>query len=74
MRRAASAPEDETMTTIDHHTVEDLKVQGHYFAAGVLAATIGGECNYGCHFGMRSELEFARSEFRQGYNAGKGHQ
>lgn len=47
--------------------VDTLKAQGHYFAAGALAASIGQECYYGCHFGMRSQLDAARKEFKRGY-------
>lgn len=49
--------------------IDDLKSEGRYFEAGVLARQSGCDDNYGCHFGFRSELEKARAEFKQGYYA-----
>lgn len=57
------------MAAITPHTVNDLKAAGHYFAAGALDRTLGGTGNYGCHFGMRSDLDRARTEFRRGFDA-----
>lgn len=48
-------------------TVDDLKARGHYFAAGVVARALGHGDSYGCHFGMRSDLEHARAEFKRGW-------
>ena len=60
----------DTEMTIDHQTVEQLKAAGHYAAAGALAKTLGAnECNYGCHYGMRSGLQYARELFRRGWMA-----
>jgi hypothetical protein len=52
-----------------HHTVEDLKSEGMYFAAGALRFQIGLTRHYGCHFGFRSFLDDAREEFYRGYDA-----
>lgn len=57
------------MTNPLNHTINDLKVAGHYFAAGALARSLGHDHNYGCHFGMRSDRDFARSEFQRGWEA-----
>jgi hypothetical protein len=51
------------------HTINDLKAAGHYYAAGVLAYALRQPNNYGCHFGMRSELEKAKEEFSIGWLA-----
>jgi hypothetical protein len=50
-------------------TVEALKAEGHYFAAGALAFRLRAGRNYGCHMGMRSTLDMAKEEFNQGYDA-----
>lgn len=55
------------MTTI--RQIDDLKADGKYFEAGVLARQSGCSDNYGCHFGFRSGLEKARAEFKLGYYA-----
>lgn len=47
--------------------IEELKGRGLYYAAGALAAHLGHDDNYGCHYGMRSELEYARAEFKAGW-------
>jgi hypothetical protein len=47
--------------------VERLKGEGRYFHAGVVAAAQGDDNGYGCHFGMRSSLEYARAEFKRGH-------
>ena len=49
--------------------INDLKAEGNYFEAGKLARQLGFDDSYGCHFGMRSELEKARAEFKLGYYA-----
>lgn len=48
-------------------SVDALKAAGSYFAAGALAYALGQPMNYGCHFGMRSELERARQLFAEGW-------
>lgn len=59
--------------TISSKTIDDLKSAGLYFVAGALASNLGlNRESYGCHFGMRSELEFAKSEFVKGWNAAEG--
>jgi hypothetical protein len=55
------------MTNARH--IDTLKSEGQYFEAGKLARQLGHSGNYGCHFGMRSDLEKARAEFALGYNA-----
>lgn len=57
------------MQTINRQTVETLKANGFYFAAGALAASLKLQCYYGCHFGMRSELQFAKAEFERGFKS-----
>jgi hypothetical protein len=47
--------------------IERLKVEGLYRWAGALAAGLGRDAAYGCHYGMRSTLESARAQFRQGW-------
>lgn len=54
---------------ITGHTVSDLKAAGHYFAAGALTRELGMARNYGCHFGMRSDLERAKRQYNAGYDA-----
>lgn len=49
--------------------IDILKSEGRYFEAGVLARQLGRDDNYGCHFGLRSDLEKAREEFKLGYHA-----
>lgn len=60
------------MTTIEKftlRTVDDLKAEGMFFAAGALLCQLGHVRLYGCHFGMRSTLEADRAEFYRGYDA-----
>ena len=57
------------MSNIDHNTVHSLKGEGLYFAAGALAFELHMPCAYGCHFGMRSTVDYARSQFRKGWLA-----
>ena len=54
------------MSDINH-----LKAKGLYYKAGQLAFTLGHDDNYGCHFGMRSELEYARASYKRGYHDAK---
>ena len=49
--------------------IDALKAEGRYFEAGKLARELGHTPDYGCHFGLRSELKKARAEFELGYNA-----
>ncbi len=48
--------------------IDKLKSESRYHAAGSLAYALGRDDSYGCHFGMRSELNWARSEFRRGWH------
>lgn len=59
--------------TVTSRTIDDLKSAGHYFAAGAVAFSLGLQReSYGCHFGMRSELEYAEREYARGWNACHG--
>jgi hypothetical protein len=60
------------MTKLSYHTVDALKSEGHYFAAGAVAKALGCGPYYGAHAGMRSTFESARNEFYRGYNAETG--
>ncbi len=51
--------------------IDQLKTKGFYFSAGVVKREAGQPCNYGCHFGMRSELDHARAQFKLGYDAAR---
>lgn len=55
--------------TINNQTVHALKASGHYFAAGALAASLGMDNNYGCHFGMRSDRDNAIEQYKAGHTA-----
>lgn len=55
--------------TFTTRTVEDLKIQGLYFAAGALLFQLGYPRSYGCHYGLRSVLIANREEFYRGYDA-----
>lgn len=54
------------MQNIDIRTIDGLKAAGHCFAAGALARTLGQPRSYGCHFGMRSDLNRDRESFEMG--------
>lgn len=54
--------------------IEDLKLARHYFAAGAVAASIGGGRFYGCHVGMKSEKEQAQRLFFAGFDAAMNNQ
>jgi hypothetical protein len=54
--------------------VEDLKSQGQHEAAGELAASLGHDRQYGCHYGMRSTRLRAIEEFNRGYDREKAKQ
>jgi hypothetical protein len=49
--------------------IEDLKSEGLYFTAGAMLFQLGYPRNYGCHYGMRSDLDQSRDEFYRGYDA-----
>ena len=51
--------------------VEKLKSEGKYREAGELAFNEGQSDAYGCHYGMRSDRQFAINEFRAGYEAAR---
>jgi hypothetical protein len=55
------------MTTTQQ--IDYLKIKGHHFAAGALARTMSHPREYGCHFGLRSELTAARAQFGRGWDA-----
>jgi hypothetical protein len=52
--------------------VENLKLDGYYFAAGAVAAAYKLGPYYGCHFGMKSTYQSSKDEFYRGYRAGGG--
>lgn len=56
---------------VTYRTAEDIRIAGHYFAAGALAASLGKERYYGCHVGMRSTREASMEAFFRGYDAAK---
>ncbi len=58
-----------TITKPSLSTVEDFKAEGLYFAAGALLFQKGYARSYGCHYGMRADLEESRAEFYRGYDA-----
>jgi hypothetical protein len=55
------------MTVLSHTDINTAKAEGQYRRAGQLAALLGCDSSYGCHFGMRSTLAAAREQFAQGY-------
>lgn len=57
------------MTKPTQSAVESFKEEGLYFAAGALLFQLGYPRSYGCHYGLRSELEASRAEFYRGYDA-----
>lgn len=57
------------MAAISAQTVEALKSDGHFFAAGALAKALGHRRDYGCHYGMRSDRPAAVAQFLAGYDA-----
>ena len=52
-------------------TVDDLKVDGLYFAAGATAYALGMQRSYGCHFGFKSDRDEAIQQFNTGYDAAR---
>jgi hypothetical protein len=58
------------MTSPNYRTIDNLKSEGFYFAAGALAFSLGyPETSYGSHFGMRSDIGRARAEYLEGWQA-----
>ena len=51
--------------------IDHLKSEGFYEAAGALAAATQAPRVYGCHFGMKSNLERCRAAFLLGYDNAK---
>jgi hypothetical protein len=52
---------------LTHADVEALKSEGRYVHAGALAAALGENLAYGCHYGMRSTRDGAMAAFRDGF-------
>lgn len=55
--------------TVNLRTIDELKIAGHFFAAGALAFEMKQQRNYGCHFGMRSTRDADRDAFNLGWDA-----
>lgn len=53
-------------------TIDDLKGQGKMEEAGKLAASLGRDRWYGCHFGLKSNLSAAKEAFFKGYDSYEG--
>ena len=72
-RRVASVEADEAAVKRNAllQVINNLKAAGHYFAAGSAAYESGRPREYGCHFGMRSELHNARTTFNRGWDAAR---
>lgn len=51
------------------HVVEQLKAKGKYREAGAMARKENLPRSYGCHYGMRSDLEASRAAFYAGYDS-----
>lgn len=56
------------MTEFTARTVDDLKVEGHFHAAGALARSLGLPRLYGCHFGMRSTRDRDAAQYLAGWD------
>jgi hypothetical protein len=54
---------------VSGYTIDVMKSNGFYFAAGALAFQLGRECRYGCHTGMRSSRDEAIAAFERGWHA-----
>jgi len=52
---------------VTQQDVERMKGLGCYREAGQLQALLGLDCDYGCHYGMRSTRDVCREQFFQGY-------
>lgn len=53
---------------VNSQLVDEIK-NDFPFAAGALARGVGMTRSYGCHFGMRSQVDRCRAEFYRGYDA-----
>lgn len=49
--------------------IERLKVADRHYHAGALAALLGLDSTYGCHYGMRSERYLAVEQYQLGHAA-----
>lgn len=58
---------------MDVQTVEKMKSEGLYFAAGALAFSLRLPMDYGCHYGMRSDRAAAILSFNAGWKAAQQH-
>lgn len=47
--------------------IERLKSEGFYYQAGTLAAALGHDDNYGCHYGLRCSRDYAVEQFKLGH-------
>lgn len=47
--------------------IDNQKAMGNYRLAGQMARILGLDDFYGCHFGMKSELPYARDQFHTGW-------
>lgn len=54
---------------MDAGLIEDLKAEGLFFAAGAFASQIKNPRAYGCHYGLRRDIDAARAEFYRGFDA-----
>jgi hypothetical protein len=57
-----------TLSVLTTRNVEDEKELGNYRRAGQIRALLGLDRYYGCHYGMRSSLDLAKTAFTLGYN------
>jgi hypothetical protein len=53
------------------NVIDHLKSNGFYEAAGALAAATNEDRFYGCHYGMKSNLDLCRNAFYRGYDSVK---
>lgn len=54
-------------TQLTSQDVERLKSEGRFVHAGALAAALGDNLSYGCHYGMRATRDGAMAAFRDGF-------
>jgi hypothetical protein len=57
-----------TTTNLTARDINIAKENSQYRRAGQLAALLGHNADYGCHFGMRSTREAARYQFQLGHD------
>ena len=50
--------------------IERFKSEARYYQAGALAAALGWDSAYGCHFGMRSTYPEAVAQYKLGHSEG----